>query len=460
MKKEVAYKQTIWGRLYAFISSDIFPGILLFVMAITALVLANSGLAATYFSWWETEITIGFGTFALELTFAKFINDALMVIFFLMIGLEIKREILVGELSTGKKAAFPVIAGLAGMLVPALIYIAFNVSMEDGNFDGFGIPMATDIAFALGVVFLLGKRVPMALKVFLLSFAVVDDIGAITIIAIFYTYSLSWTYLLAAAVALLVLFVLNRMGVRSLIPYIIIGLFIWFCFLHSGVHATIAGLLIAFMIPSGLRIPMKQYTAEGRSVMEQLDETQVVLHSNKPLLSMNQQHILEGFGEKYKDVVSPLICFYNRLHKPVYLFILPIFVLANSGINFTEGGINLFSPIALGVMCGLIIGKPLGVIGLTWLISRLGFIEKPKSVTWKQIWGIGLIGGIGFTMSMFITYLAFDDPSQVVTAKLAILISSAIAGILGTIYLLRVTKKPQLEDKPEETYEEVFTSLP
>jgi len=447
MNKEVVNQPTFWGRINSFVSGHTFPGVLLFVMATLALVLANSSLASTYFSWWETEITLGFGSFALTLTFIKFINDALMVIFFLMIGLEIKREFLVGELSTSKKAAFPIVAGLAGMLVPALIYLTFNFS-GDGNTAGFGIPMATDIAFALGVLFLLGKRVPIALKVFLLSFAVVDDVGAIAIIAAFYTNYISWSYLLVAVGGLLILLILNRTGVRSLLPYILIGLVIWFCFLHSGIHATIAGLLIAVMIPSGIHIPVHKYTAEGRRAMDQLDQTQSVLRANRPLLSAPQQSILEGFGEKYKDVMSPLLRFYNGLHKPVYLLILPIFVLANSGISFTGEGINLLSPISLGIICGLVIGKPLGVIGLTWLVSRFGFIEKPQSVTWAQLWGIGLLGGIGFTMSMFITYLAFDNPAETVSAKLAILVGSFIAGIIGTIYLLRVTKKPEL---PQET---------
>ncbi|MCL2474887.1 MAG: Na+/H+ antiporter NhaA [Chloroflexi bacterium] len=447
MSAAVASKSLFWNKIKAFLSQEAFPGIFLVFAALLALIFANSGLASSYFSWWDLQLTIGFGSWALEMTFGSFINDFLMAIFFLMIGLEVKREILAGELSTGKKAAFPIVAALGGMIVPAAIYIVFNLSMQNGNIDGFGIPVATDIAFALGVLMLLGKRVPVALKVLLMSLAVADDIGAIIVIAIFYSSNIAVTYLLVALAAMIFLFILNMAGVRSLVPYLLVGLVIWFCFEHSGIHAAIAGILLALTIPAAAKISVKQYTAEGRAAMNKLDQTgSSFIKMKKIILSEHQQEVLDELGTKYKDITSPLLRLEHGLAKPVSFFILPLFAFANAGVTIGGEGVNLLSPVALGILLGLVVGKPLGITGLTFLMSKLGWIEKPPSISWKQIIAMSMICGIGFTMSIFITLLAFtnaDSYALIASSKLAILIGSLVAGILGAVYMLRVTKKPQ-----------------
>jgi len=442
-----ASKSPFWNKIKAFVSQDAFPGVFLVFAALLALIFANCGLASTYFSWWDLQLTFGFGSWHLAMTFGSFVNDFLMAIFFLMIGLEVKREILAGELSTGKKAAFPIVAALGGMIVPAAIYIAFSLVMQGGDIKGFGIPVATDIAFALGVLMLLGKRVPVALKILLMSLAVSDDIGGIIVIAIFYSSNIAINYLLIALVATIFLFVLNRSGVRSLVPYLLVGLVIWFCFEHSGIHAAVSGILLAFTIPAAAKIDIKQYTAEGRAAMNKLDQAgSSLIKMKKIVLTEHQQEILEKLGAKYKDITSPLLRLEHGLAKPVAFCILPLFAFANAGVDLSIGEINLFSPIALGIMFGLIVGKPLGIAGFTFLVSKLGWIEKPVSTTWKQIIAVGMIGGIGFTMSIFITLLAFTGPDNydlVASSKLSVLLGSLIAGIMGAIYMLRVTKKPQ-----------------
>ena len=363
----------------AFFESEKAGGIILIFATLFSLLLANSIFQTAYLQLWNYEI----GNHSL----VEWINDGLMTIFFLLIGLELEREVYIGELSSLKKASLPLIGALGGMVVPALIYLYFNFGTSTQS--GAGIPMATDIAFAIGILSLLGNRVPISLKIFLTALAVIDDLGAIIIIAVFYTSTISFLNLGIALGIMAFLFVLNRLKVNSFFPYIIGGILMWYFMLNSGVHATITGVLLAFVIPFG--------------------------DGNKKNISYKLQHIL---------------------HKPVAFIILPLFALANTCIvlnsNWYEG---LSHSNSIGIILGLIIGKPLGI----WLFSYLGVLigigVLPKSLQWKNIFGAGILGGIGFTMSIFISLLAFNNDEDSINSKIAILIASTIAAIVGFIYL-------------------------
>ena len=369
----------------SFFESEKAGGIILIFATLFSLLLANSIFQTEYLQIWNVEI----GNHSL----VHWINDGLMTIFFLLIGLELEREVYIGELSTLKKAALPLFGALGGMVVPALIYLYFNFGTSTQS--GAGIPMATDIAFAIGILSLMGNRVPTSLKIFLTALAVIDDLGAIIIIAIFYTSTISFLNLGIALGIMGVLFVLNRLKVNSLFPYIIGGILMWYFMLNSGVHATITGVLLAFVIP---------------------------------------------FGDGKKDNISYKL--QHFLHNPVAFIILPLFALANTCIiinsNWYEG---LTHTNSIGIILGLIIGKPLGIGLLSYLGVTLGLCILPKGLQWKNIFGAGILGGIGFTMSIFITLLAFDTDSDIVNSKIAILIASFIAAITGFI-ILKLTLKP------------------
>jgi NhaA family Na+:H+ antiporter len=368
-----------------FISSEKSGGIVLVCCTILSLFLANSAIQTGYLHIWHT----GLAGHSVE----YWINDALMAIFFLLIGLELEREIYIGELSDFKGASLPIIGALGGMLVPAAIYLAFNFGTDTRS--GAGIPMATDIAFAVGILSLLGKRVPSSMKIFLTALAVIDDLGAILIIAIFYTGALDFINLAVSLTIFAGLIVMNRMKVMNLIPYLIGGVAMWYFMLHSGIHATITGVLVAFTIPF-----------------------------------------------RNGDERAPSAQLLHYLHKPVAFVILPLFALANTGIilngNWQESLIHASS---LGIMAGLIIGKPLGIFLFTWIGTGLGLCALPSDLNWKQIIGTGFLAGIGFTMSIFITMLAFDQQELINHSKLAVLTASLIAGITGYVWLNYSLKK-------------------
>lgn len=368
-----------------FFDSEKSGGLVLIACTIISLVVANSTFGTDYHHFWQTQFQ--------GHSFEHWINDGLMTIFFLLIGLELEREIYIGELSKLKNALLPIFAAIGGMLVPAGIFLLFNYGTATQA--GAGIPMATDIAFALGILSLLGNRVPTSLKVFLTALAVIDDLGAIIIIAIFYTKTLLWTNLFIALGIFALLLVFNRLKIRNLIPYLIGGVAMWYFMLQSGVHATITGVLLAFAIPFG--------NGDEKST----------------------SYILQHF-----------------LHKPVAFIILPVFALANTAIALS-GDISqtLTENYSLGIALGLIVGKPLGIFLLTFLAVKFGFCKLPTELNWKNIFGVGLLGGIGFTMSIFITLLAFDNDTIINNAKLVILISSLIAGLLGFV-TLKLTLKP------------------
>lgn len=406
-----------------------------------ALAWANSPWSAVYDSVWLTKVSIGIGEWALSKPVILWINDGLMAIFFFLVGLEIKRELLVGGLSTQSKVIMPVAAAIGGMTIPALLFVSFNVGHESA--DGWGIPMATDIAFALGVMSLLGKRVPIELKIFLTAVAIVDDIGAILIIAIFYTSSLN---LLALGFGLLVLglmvFLNLRWSIRSSIPYLALGIVVWFSFLNSGIHATIAGVLAAFTIPARVRMDCIECI---ENMWHATDALEAAFNREETVLTnKNQQRALYTIQHHLADATTPLQNIEHALHPWVAFGIMPLFALANAGVSLkTDFLLNLVSPLGLGIIVGLAVGKQVGVTGACWIMDKLGLGELPNKTTILHVWGASCLSGIGFTMSIFVTNLAFDDPVLIDNAKISILFVSLTSGILGYAVLKRLLPPKQ-----------------
>lgn len=407
-------------------------GIVLLICTIIALVWANSPWSESYFHLWHTKVTIGTEQHHLTESLHLWINDGLMAIFFFVVGLEIKREILVGELSSPKQAALPIAAALGGMVVPALLYTFFNYKTPTAH--GWGIPMATDIAFAIGVLTLLGKRVPLSLKVFLTALAIVDDIGAVLVIALFYTSKIVWLDLYLGAGVLALLVAGNWAGIRSPIFYGILGIGgLWLAFLLSGVHATVAGVLAAFAIPARTRINAREFLDQGRMYLNDF-ETAHEPESNV-LSNKNQVRSINQISEAAEHAQTPLQRLEHALHPWVTFFIMPIFALSNAGVAFKADILELlFNPVSLGIIIGLFFGKQLGIFSFSWLVIKLGLAELPSRVTWKNLYGVAMIGGIGFTMSLFIAGLAFKNPAYTDTAKIGILCASILSGILGLIF--------------------------
>lgn len=380
-------------KLYQeFTNAEQSSGIALIVATIVSLAIANSYWGDAYTHFWHTEVGANFAGLHLKHSLAHWVNDALMAIFFLLIGLEIEREIYTGELSDLKNAALPIFAAIGGMLVPALIHFYFNRGTATQG--GFGIPMATDIAFALGVLALLGDRVPVTLKIFLTALAIIDDLGAILVIALFYVSDFSIAYFSGAMAIFALLLVLNRTGVTKVWIYLLLGVVMWYCMLESGVHATLAGVLLAFAIPFG--------------------------NGDEQSPSYHLQHVL---------------------HKPVAFIIMPIFALANTDIMLSgDWGSGLMTANSIGISAGLLIGKPVGILLMCWLAVLLGISQLPESVNWQHLIGVSILGGIGFTMSIFITLLAFNDAAVVQNSKITILLTSLMAGLVGYLILRMASK--------------------
>lgn len=410
-------------------------GILLLLCTVTALLWANSAWGASYLALWHTKFTVSLAGWALSHDLHFWVNDLLMVIFFFVVGLEIKREVLVGELASVRQAALPIVAAAGGVVVPALIYAAMNAGGPGRN--GWGVPMATDIAFALGVMTLLGERVPLGLKVFLTALAIVDDIAAVLVIAVFYTDQVSWPAIGAAAVCLAALFTLSRLGARSPLTYAMGGLLLWLAVLASGVHATIAGVALAMAIPVRTRLNAQQFLNRGRRLLDHF-EAAAAGRDGAFMTNEEQQaalHALEGACEK---VQPPLHRMEHALHPWVTFLIMPVFALANAGVVLTgESGAALMQPVAVGVILGLVLGKPLGIVLASWVAVRSGIASLPSGVSWRHIHGAGWLGGVGFTMSLFIAGLAFADEAVLTVAKLGILTASTIAAVAGSLLLLR-----------------------
>jgi NhaA family Na+:H+ antiporter len=409
-------------------------GVVLLACAALALAWANSPWAASYFHLWETHVGVRVAGRALDLSLHHWINDGLMAVFFFVVGLEIKREMLVGELSSVRQAALPIAGALGGMLVPALIYVAINAG--GAGSAGWGIPMATDIAFALGVLALLGPRVPVVLKVFLTALAIADDIGAVLVIALFYTSDLAWSALLAGGVILGALIALNVLGVRRPGAYLALGVLLWLAFLQSGVHATVAGVVLAMTIPSRTRVHEEEFLAVARGAIEEFDAA--CQPGETVLTNRAQQEAIEALEHVSEGVQSPLFTMERKLHGAVAFFIMPVFALANAGVSL--GGLldALSLPVTLGVVLGLVIGKPLGITLFAWLAVGVGWATLPAQASWRTLHGVSWLGGIGFTMSLFIAGLAFSDASLLDSAKVGILGASLVAGIAGWAMLRRV----------------------
>jgi NhaA family Na+:H+ antiporter len=446
--------------LQEFIQAESFSGILLMFVTLVALAWANSPWSETYSQTWNTPLTIAFGEFGLTKAAILWINDGLMAIFFFVVGLEIKREMLMGELASIKNAAFPVVAALGGMLVPAGIYAVLNLNTE--GLSGWGIPMATDIAFALGIMSLLGKRVPLSLKLFLVAFAIVDDIGAVLVIALFYTAQVDFLFFWIALLAFGVLLVLSALRVHMILLYTLLGLIMWVAFLKSGVHATIAGILLAITIPARPKITQVDFISTTDSLLGELQSLHYMPHklpqsdSEEPEDDIAEEKEEMGFQAAVhtieancEEALSPLLRLEHALHPWVSYAIMPIFALANAGIYIDAKLTNgISNPISWGIILGLIVGKPIGILVFTWLSTATGLVTKPETFSWGQLIGAGLLGGIGFTMSIFIANLAFAASPILAQAKLAILCASFVAGILAFL-LLRTTSPEEIEIQDE-----------
>lgn len=415
-------------------------GILLLLTTIVALAWANSAWEHSYFELWETNLAITLGQFSLSMHLLEWVNDGLMVIFFFVVGLEIKRELTVGELASPKRAALPVVAAIGGMLVPALIYTAFNAGTEAQA--GWAIPMATDIAFTLGILTILGHRVPLALKVFFTALAIADDLGAVLVLAIFYSHGIVWTSLAVGAVILLALIVLNRAGVRRPLPYGLLGIGLWLAFLQSGVHPTIAGVLLALTIPARTSVRSQAFLAQCMAVLGGI-EAETSASEEEVTLSDRQQaaaHTLEAIAERMQ---TPLQRMEHSVTPFATYFVLPVFALANAGVALRG---NIFdavtSPVGLGIVVGLVLGKPLGLTLFSWLAIRLGLANLPARTTWPQLFSATWLAGIGFTMSLFIANSAFlDSPEMLSTSKISILFASLLAAIIGFALMTLTTSE-------------------
>ncbi|WP_321315911.1 Na+/H+ antiporter NhaA [Halarcobacter sp.] len=418
--------------LEKFINKEALSGIILFIATVAAVIVANSSLGQEYYDLWHLPLGINLGGHEISMSLTYWIDDGLMALFFLMVGLEIKREMLIGELSSVSKAAFPIVAAIGGMLIPALIYVGFNTD----NPYGFGIPMATDIAFALGILMLMGTKVNPALKLFLVALAVVDDLGAVLVVATVYTNEIHAEYFLHAGIIYALIWGLNIKGVKKLTPYLILGIGLWIYIHAIGIHATIAGVLLAFAIPINSKIDEKKFISESR---KDLDDFEAHI-DDIPIINHHQIDSLENIGYNYDKVQNPLIRLEHNLHGLSAFFIMPLFAFSNAGVLIDFSGINENLMIVLGVVLGLVIGKPVGILGLTYLASKFGIVKKPDELSWSEILAVGFIAGIGFTMSIFITHLAFVDESIIAAVKLAVFAASFIAALIGVVLLLRVKK--------------------
>ncbi len=422
----------------SFIHRESTAGIFLLVCSVAALVLANSPWSDAYHHLWEYEFSIGFAGHVVSNTLHHWISDGLMAMFFFVVGLELKREIMGGELSSPRNAILPLAAAVGGMVVPALIYAFLNY--EKPSISGWGIPMATDIAFALGVLSLLGNRVPLSVKIFLTALAIADDLGAVLVIALFYTSEISTINLATGVVFMIVLVTANYLGVRSTLFYGIVGIGgLWLAFLMSGVHATVAGVLAALTIPARTKIDEVGFARRLRMYVSEFER---IPPNYVPLLEPEQLHLVEKIKSLTKAAGTPLQQLEHALHPVVLFVIMPVFALANAGISFegiTFQGVA--TSVSIGVFLGLLLGKFVGVVGASWLFVKIGWAQLPGDMTFKDICGLAMLAGIGFTMSLFITNLAIESPVVALEAKIGILSASLIAGIAGFLILNKTLPK-------------------
>lgn len=426
--------------MQAFIRTEEAGAFVLLASAVAALVWANTPWSDVYFTFWHNHISFDIAIFHPDEDLEHVVNDGLMAIFFFVVGLEIKRELLHGELSSVRRAMLPATAALGGMVAPALIYIAFNGTGEGAA--GWGIPMATDIAFALGVLALLGRRIPGELRVFLLGLAVADDLGAIMVIAVFYSDSLSWMDLGLSLGVFAFMAACIRIGIRSVGLYAILSVIVWLFLLESGIHATLAGVAIAALVPSKPQVRRQEYAGavdqlltEFRTELERGDEEQA-------------EAIVGEIERLSGETEGPLERLERQVHPWVSFAILPLFALANAGIIFSTDTLStaVESPITLGVFAGLTAGKVVGVFGMTWLAVKVGIGRLPTGVTWPHVLGVSLLAGVGFTVSIFISSIAFDDRALIDLAKMGVFSASVLAGVVGYVFLRMAGGSPRAEE--------------
>lgn len=430
----------VLSPLEEFIDRQTTSAILLMLCAVLALYLANSRWNEAYHHLIETPFTIGFPDYLLSMSLHHWINDGLMALFFFVVGLELKREILVGELADPKQALLPIIAAVGGMVVPALIYIGFNPGGHTLN--GWGIPMATDIAFALGTLALLGDRIPKSLLTFLVALAIVDDLGAVLVIALFYTETLDWTALAAVFLILGCLTSLNLGGIRQPLPYILFGMLLWLAMLKSGVHATLAGIFLAFSIPMRPKYDPNRFLSYANTMVMKIQEA---YNKEKNIIKNDEMRSrLSALSEGVHLVQAPAQVLEHKMHLPSAYLVIPIFSLANAGIpiDWASFGSIITNPVSFGIMAGLVLGKLVGVAGFTWVAVKLGLSQLPEGLNFKHIVGAGLMAGIGFTMSIFVAELGFaNHPEDLLMAKTGILLASLISGLAGYFWLFSL-KRP------------------
>lgn len=428
-----------------FIHRQTTSGLLLMGTAIIALVLANGPLATAYEHLVHTLISLDIGSWTLEMSLHHWINDGLMTLFFFVVGLELKREMLVGELAKPRNAALPIGAALGGMVVPALIYFAINPEGDAAR--GWGIPMATDIAFAIGALALLASRVPKALITFLVALAIVDDLGAVIVIAVFYTDAIALGPLAAAGGLSALLLVFNLSGIRKTMPYFIVAAFLWYALLQSGVHATLAGILGALSVPAVPRYNPERFSEHVKELMQRFDASH---QPGKSIMTNDKlRAVVQTLENGVHSVEAPLQRLEHVWHMPVAYLVIPIFALANAGIalDFSTLDETFAHPVLLGVSLGLVLGKFIGITGFSWLLLKLGVAVLPKDTRFTQIAGVSLLAGIGFTMSIFVAQLGFEGNEELLLmAKTGILAASLLAGVAGFIWLYLVSKPVQVED--------------
>lgn len=418
--------QRILYPFQQFLQLETSSGVLLLICTAIALVWANSSYGDLYRQILDTPITVGVGKWLSRQSVLFWINDGLMAVFFFVVGLEIKREVIGGELADKKKAALPIIAAFGGMVAPACIYASLNWGTAD--IHGWGVPVATDIAFAIGVLTILGARAPIALKVFLTALAIADDIGAVVVIALFYGHGFVPAALALGLGVLALSWVLGRMGLRSPMAFALLGIGVWAAFLQSGVHATVAGVLLALTVPATTELDGDQFRARVEAAM---DDFAQLPRDGVPTLAAEQQAAISALESACESVQTPLQRLERMLHPWVSYAIMPVFALANAGVHIAGIGKLEHIGVPLGVILGLVIGKPLGITTASWLAVRFRLAEKPSDVTWRQMLGAGVLGGIGFTMALFIAGLSYRHPATLAVAKASILIASLVAGVIG-----------------------------
>lgn len=435
-------RRGVIGTLQEFVQSSASSGVVLIAAALAALIVVNIGFEDEYNRLLHTHVSFSLGDYELDNTLLHWINDGLMAIFFFLVGLEIKREILVGELSSLRLALLPLFAATGGAIVPAVLYTIFNQGTAGSA--GWGIPMATDIAFTLGIVALLGQRVPFALKIFLTAIAIVDDLIAVLVIAFFYTNTIDWTALGIGIALLAFMLVSNFMGVRQIGFYLILGAVVWLAFFESGVHATIAGVLIAWTVPARNRIQPNEFAEESKRILAVFEHSGVEVR--RMVTDEEQQDAVLTLENLCEQVQAPLQRLEHILHNPVQFLVMPIFAFANMGVILqasTLTGDN--SNVAVGIIIGLVLGKPIGVFLSTLLSVKLKLTTLPQQVRWSHVFGAVCLTGIGFTMSLFISSLAFGEGGMLETAKMGIMVASVVAALLGYIVLWRLNPIPDHE---------------